>query len=96
MKMSYSFSAIKHFEVNQIVSLWRNLSLKKTYLMMECNEEDLFPDLFSEFKEKLHARQKQQLKAKPKDLKKKFLTMLNEFVVLNLHETDEPMNPEYQ
>ena len=64
--------------------------------MMECNEEDLFPELFPEFREKLDARQEQQLKAKPKELKKKLLMMLNEFIVLKLHETAEPMNPEYQ
>ena len=63
---------------------------------MECNDEDFFPDLLPEFWEKLDASQKQQLRAKLEDLKKKLFIILKEFVVLNLHETNEPMNPEYQ
>ena len=89
------YLAIKNFELNQTISLWQHLLLKKTYLMMEYSNEDPFSEILPQFKDKLDVRQKQFLKDLEKGQKERLVIMLNEFIVLNLHEQDL-MRPDYQ
>ena len=87
--------AIRNFELNQTISLWQHLLLKKTYLMMEYSNEDPFSEILPEFKDKLEVWQKEFLKELEKGQKEKLVIMLNEFIVLHLHEQDL-MRPDFQ
>ena len=87
--------AIGNYELNQTVSLWQHLSVRKTYLMMEHGGENPYPEILEEFKEELDFDKKEYLSKMKKETKKKLLIMLNEFIVLNLHQP-ELMKPDYQ
>ena len=63
--------------------------------MMEYGYEDPFSEILPEFEDKLEVWQKEFLKELEKRQKEKLVIMLNEFIVLNLHEQDR-MRPHYQ
>ena len=88
-------SAIGSYHLNQTVSLWQHLALKKTCLMIEQSDEDPFPEILTEFKEELEVEQGKELCKMKTDLRRKLLILLNEFIVLNLQEPDL-MKPDYQ
>ena len=63
--------------------------------MIEHVGENPYPEILDDFKEELDFDKKEHLSKMKREQKEKLLIMLNEFIVLNLHEP-ELMKPDYQ